>query len=98
MVDLKKPVNISLIVIVVSFLVSMGILYISHPSWIQRINSKGKVEIAPILLISYSITFSLVCGVAALILSSKKEVVDTDKFGKPPSYDLSPSLAYSFIN
>ena len=93
MLDLTKPVNISLVVIIVSFLVSMGILYLSHPSWIQRLNSKGKAEVTPILLVSYSTTFALVCGVAALILSSNKGV-DIDKFGKPRAYDFSPSLAY----
>jgi hypothetical protein len=72
MLDLTKPVNISLVAILVVFLISMGILYLSKPSWIQKLNSKGKAEISYPLLVSYSITFALVCGVAALLLSSKK--------------------------
>ena len=93
MLDLTKPVNISLVVIVVAFLASMGILYLSHPSWIQRLNSKGKVEIVPILLVSYSMTFALVCGVAALILSSKQKGGETDLIGKPPP----SNFAHAFI-
>ena len=84
MLDLTKPVNISLVVIVVAFLVSMGILYLSRPSWIQRLNSKGKAEVTPTLLVSYSITFALVCGVAALILSSTQKGGEKDQIGKPP--------------
>ena len=98
MLDLTKPVNISLVVIIVTFLVSMGILYLSRPSWIQRLNSKGKSEITPVLLVSYSTTFALVCGVAALILSSKKEGIDNDNSGKPPASTFSSSLAHAFID
>ncbi len=88
MVDLTKPINISLIVILSVFLVSMGILYLSKPSWIQRINNKGKAEIVPILLVSYSLTFALSCGVAALILSSKQKDPETSKIDKPPASSL----------
>mgnify|MGYP001380246282 CR=1 FL=1 len=83
MLDLTKPINISVITIIVSFLASLGILHLARPSWLLRLNNQGKAEISTSLIISYSITFALVCGVAALILSSKK--TDTDnKLGNPP--------------
>ena len=97
MLDLTKPVNISLVAIVVAFLASMGILYLSRPSWIQRLNSKGKTEVAPALLVSYSTTFALVCGVAALVLSSRQNGTEEDRLGKPPASTTSPTLAHAFI-
>jgi len=92
MLDLTKPVNISLVVVAIAFLVSMGILYLSRPSWIQKLNSKGKAEIVPTLLISYSITFALVCGVAALILSSTNKNVEKNDLGKPPASNFTNSF------
>ena len=97
MLDLTKPVNISLVVILVTFLLSMGILYLSRPSWIQRLNAKGEAEITVSLLISYSVTFSLVCGVAALILSSKQQGVEENTLGEPPASTISPTSAHAFI-
>ena len=85
MLDLTKPVNISLVTIVVTFLASLGILYLSKPSWIQKLNNEGKTEISSILLISYSVTFALVCGVAALLLSSKQNGPKSNDFGKTPA-------------
>ena len=72
MLDFTKPVNISLVVIV-TFLVSMGILYLAKPSWIQKLDSKGRAVISYTLAISYSLTFALVSGVAALILRPVKK-------------------------
>ena len=85
MLDLTKPVNISLVTIIVTFLASLGILYLAKPSWIQKLNNEGKTEISSILLVSQSVTFALVCGVAALVLSSKKNGQKSDEFGKPPA-------------
>lgn len=85
MLDLTKPIDISLVTIVVAFLVSLGILYLSKPSWIQRLNNDGKVEISPILLVSYSVTFALVCGLGALVISSKHKGSEKNNFGKPPA-------------
>jgi hypothetical protein len=98
MLDFKKPNDISLMAIGVTFLLSAGILYLSRPSWIQRLNSKGKAEIVPTLLLCYSVTFALVCGVAALIVSSKQKVGEND-LGKPSaSLLLSPDMAHSYLS
>ena len=93
MLDLTKPVNISLVVILVVFLVSMGILYLSQPSWIQKLNSKGKAEVSYPLLVSYSVTFALVCGVAALLLSSKKKGGSSEHAMAKPPASSAPSAA-----
>ncbi len=84
MFDLNSSINISVLVIVITFVISIGILYLSQPSWIQRINNKGKTEIAPILLISYAMTFSLPFGVASLLLCSKKQEETKNALYKPP--------------
>ena len=94
MLDLTKPVNISLVTIIVTFLASLGILYLAKPSWIQRLNNEGKAEISSVLLVSYSVTFALVCGVAALVLSSKQNGQKSNEFGNPPA----PVGGYGFEN
>lgn len=83
MLDLTKPINISLVTIIIAFLTSIVVLYLAKPSWIQRLDNEGKVEISPAILISYSITFALVSGIAGLILSSRQKG-SNDDFYKPP--------------
>jgi len=85
-------------VIAVTFLLSAGILYLSRPSWIQRLNSKGKAEIVPTLLLCYSVTFAIVCGVAALVLSSKQKRVGWNELGKPSASLLSSGMDHSYLS
>ena len=89
MLDFTKPVNISLVVIV-TFLVSMGILYLAKPSWIQKLDAKGKAVISYTLAISYSLTFALASGVATLLLSPKEK--RTSHKISEPSSSMFPSV------
>lgn len=73
MFDIKTPISISLLTLVVTLILSVGILYISKPSWVQKINKHNfKTDISFILILSYSLTFSIVCAIAALLITSNK--------------------------
>ena len=67
----RDPVATVGVTFVVSALVIGGILYFSHPAWVQRLDKKtGKVETAWGLLCAYSATFALVCCIAVLLVIS----------------------------
>lgn len=85
MLDLKTPISISLLTLVVTFIVSVGVLYLAKPAWVQKVNKHNlKTDMSLILILSYSFTFSLVCAIAALLISSGKL---TSKTSFPqPSY------------
>ena len=83
MLDLKNPINITLLVVAGMFALSMGALYAMQPTWLQKLNLKGKPEISYPLLVSYSLTFALLCGVVAMLLVSGKSV-PADASQKPP--------------
>ena len=87
MLDFSNPISTTVVVVSVTFLLSIGILYLGHPSWVQKIDSKGKVVIAWSLLIPYAITFSLACGVVTMLLVSKQRgpIEAKSKLGAPPN-------------
>ena len=91
MFDLSKPINISLIVTLVTSFIAMAVLYLSKPSWIQRLNNKGKAVIFYPLFISYALTFGIASGIAAFLLSSKGKTGNINP-NKPPSSSF-PTLA-----
>ena len=98
MLNFSKPTQVTGIVTGGSLLISIGILYLANPSWLQKID-KGKVVRSWPLIISYSITFAFVCGVITLLISSQKRKENKDNtFCKPPASS-SPStenaLAYA---
>lgn len=73
MFDLKTPISISLLTLVVTFILSVGILYLAKPSWVQKVNKHNlKTDMSLILILSYSFTFSIVCAIASLLISSNK--------------------------
>ena len=85
MLDLTKPTNIMALTMCISMVLTMSILYIASPSWIQKIDITGKVVRSWPLIISYSLTFTLTCGVIALIVSSsKRKLKKINNFSKPP--------------
>ena len=70
-INRNDPVTVVTFTFIVSVLVIGGMLYLLHPTWVQKIDkSTGKAEISPELLVSYSITFALVCCIATLLLIS----------------------------
>lgn len=73
MLNLEKPVNLSLLVMAGAFVASLGTLYLAHPSWIQRQEKgTGDAVISWPIAIAYALTFSLVCAVATLLLATSR--------------------------
>jgi len=70
---MKDPIKIALVVFAVSFTVLLLLLYLTRPSWVQVVDpNTGDVETSWSLLISYSLTFSLICAIAAVPATSSK--------------------------
>ena len=72
MFDTKNPLSIATYTLVISFILFFILFYIVKPSWVQIVILKNnqndeKPVISNILVISYSITVSLVCAIAALL-------------------------------
>jgi len=72
--DLTNPKHLIPIIMCSALVLSVGILYLASPFWIQKIDIDGKVVRSWTLILNYSLTITLLCGLAALIASSKKEV------------------------
>ena len=92
MINLTKPIHVMVLTICISFVISAGILYLAKPSWIQRLNSKGKPEISPILLCSFSMTFALASGVVALLMCTKQRGTIEKKEQNIPPTSAMPSI------
>jgi len=73
LIDLKNPIQISLITFAIVFIISAGILVLTHPPWVQNVDKKtGKTSTSWVLLVLYALIFSLVAAIAALLLVSNK--------------------------
>ena len=83
LLDLNKPKNILFLAMCVAMILSISILYLSSPSWVQKIDKTGKVVKSWTLILSYSLTFTLTCGVVALIVSANKRGPINVSDGKP---------------
>jgi len=75
MIDKKDTVTMAYMTLVVSFFISIGILYLANPQWVQVANQNtGKSSISWKLVFSSSAAFSFVLAIAVLlILSNKRE-------------------------
>ena len=75
MIDKKDTVTMAYMTLVVSFFISVAILYLANPEWIQVANENtGKSSISWKLILSSSAAFSFVLAIAVLlILSNKRE-------------------------
>ena len=65
----KNPITMTMLTIVVIFILSTAILALTRPSWVKVKGSPGKTNWT--VLYSYSLTFALVCAIAAMLVSSK---------------------------
>lgn len=73
MFDIKKPIESSIIVLLISFLLSILILYCTKPSWVVVVGkSENKILVSWYLILSYSITFALVCAIGTLLFLTKE--------------------------
>ena len=86
MLDIKEPVNFSLLVIVISFLLSVFTLYCSKPSWVLVVSSKeNETVVSSCLVVFYSATFAIVCGIGALLFSTKERGPIVESVKRTPS-------------
>lgn len=71
----KGSYNITLFVVVLSFVFYIIVLYLIQPKWVQTIDDKGENLILSYeLLVSYGVTFALITGILSLLLFSKQKV------------------------
>ena len=69
-IDLKKPINSSLFSILIAFLLSIMVLFISKTSYITEIDRKKRKKNIYRLFI-YSILFALLVGICVLFIPIK---------------------------
>lgn len=73
MFDKKDPITTATATLAISFLLLVGILYLAKPSWVQVVDqNSGKASISWQLIIAYSVSFALVCAIAALLIVSNQ--------------------------
>ena len=86
MLNLKEPVGMSLLILGAVFIISLGVLYVAHPSWILKTDKNGTNTIAWPIIVAYALTFALLCGTAALLVisSQRKSSKPTTQQGLPP--------------
>ena len=71
-IDLKKPINSSLFSILITFLLSIMVLFITKPSYITEIDrKKRRRKINIYRLFIYSILFALLVGICVLFIPIK---------------------------
>ena len=66
-IDLKKPINSSLFSILITFVISLIILYTTKPSYIMEVSKNGKNKKNIYLLVVYSILFGISVGIIVLL-------------------------------
>jgi len=72
--EINNPKQFSLFVILISFIVFSGILYLSKPIWILQVNKKTSDEsIYTPLLLLYSFLFAIITGIITFTLTNKKQ-------------------------
>lgn len=94
MFDKNNLIFISSISLFISFIISLAILYLAKPKWIQVIDeNSGKLVIYWPSTLAYSVTFAFVCAIIVLLLvTSYNKPTD-----KPFSYDVPINLTSSDI-
>ena len=66
-IDLKQPINSSLFSVLIAFLVSLIILYVTKPSYIMEVSKDGKNKKNIYLLVVYSMLFAISVGILVLL-------------------------------
>ena len=91
LLDLTKPKNMMMLSMSVAMIMSVIVLSIASPAWVQKIDITGKVVLSWKIILSYSLTFALACGVISLLVSvNKRGSIKVNRFPKP-SLELLPS-------
>jgi uncharacterized membrane protein len=82
MINFEDPTILSLSSFGISFLVVMFLLWLFNPTWIQQVSKKGNKKKSTVLIVSYSLTFSIVVAIAVLLYISQNYKQDEYSFEK----------------
>jgi succinate dehydrogenase/fumarate reductase cytochrome b subunit len=66
-IEFKKPIVSSLFSIILTFLVSMIVLYVTNPSYIIDVSEDGKKRKNICLLFIYSMLYAVLVGISVLL-------------------------------
>ena len=77
-IDLKKPINSSLFSMVITFVLSLTILWVTKPSYIMEISKEGKNKKNIYLLVTYSMLFSVLVGITVLLCRTGSTETNSD--------------------
>jgi hypothetical protein len=82
-IDLKDPIQASMVTLVASFTMFTLALWGLKPQWIQRTDDKGNAQLSIPRLITFALSFSLVAAIMALLMTSQKPdrvIIDQSRF------------------
>lgn len=71
--NIHDPTTASIGSLIVSFILIISIMSLIKPDCVQVIDKKGNKSVSSILLISYSLTFSLVIAITVLLLKTQRK-------------------------
>ena len=72
MLNIHDPIHMSVAVLALVFLLTLGVLYLAKPGWVLVMDkSTGKQVPSFALIVPYSVTFALVTAIATLIFMTK---------------------------
>jgi|AntRauTorckE6833_2_1112554.scaffolds.fasta_scaffold162119_2 hypothetical protein len=74
-----QPFKISLLVLVGSFALYLGLLRVIKPTCITRYDEDGESRVSVGLLASFSLLFALVTSIAALVVTSHGRGIGTGR-------------------
>ena len=66
-IDIKNPIISSLFSVIITFSISMIVLYLTKPSYIVHVSDEGKKKKNIYLLFTYSMLFSVLAGITVLL-------------------------------
>ncbi len=71
MISRENPIKASLTVLVGSFIIFAGIMWVVKPEWVKTIDKNGNEVVSTELVVSFAATFSLVAAIMVLLLFSR---------------------------
>ena len=66
-IDIKNPITFSLFSVIITFFISIIVLYITKPSYIVDVSEDGKKKKNIYLLFTYSMLFAVLVGITFLL-------------------------------
>jgi hypothetical protein len=80
-INTEEPINMSMLILAVSFICTLGVLYLLRPGYVQIVNqATGKSDLSCKLMVIYSLIFSCVFSVTSLIYLSRKRELQLNPY------------------